>query len=338
VTFVIYEWEAWSDFKLVRAVPEATRLTARPGESADDVLARCPADAVAFAFQVNTTFSAEFPHRRCDLVAGLEERGIVPLNAQAVDISKRKIQTQCAAFDLPVAAAPRDGDPTERLIVKTNHNYGGNAERQLTPEALADLGITPPSAVVPTAQSYKVLPRRDIPDAWWADSGLAIERYIENRWNRIYRINFAGRRVDILRMVNSNLIKKPHELGETEQVTILCNREELQNGSVPGVDPAIGEASVRFMRGAQLDFGSLDLIADDVGRAYVLDVNTTPYGVPHSLRRILQVRRGLFELVAERVPKSRGRSRPLGRGRVPTVAMLVGATRLLKAKANWHRA
>jgi hypothetical protein len=317
-------------------MPEAIRLTARPGESAADVLARCPANAVAFAFHLNATFSGEFPHRRRDLVAGLEARGIVLINAQAVDISKRTIQAQCAEFGLPVAAALRDGDGAERLIVKTNHNYGGYAERQLTPSVMAELGISPPSADMPTARSYKLLPRREIPEAWWADSGLAIERYIANRQNRIYRITFAGRRVDILRMVNSNLIKKPHEPGETESITILCDREQMQNESVPGVDRAIGEASVRFMSGAKLDFAALDLMADDAGRAYVLDVNTTPYGVPNSLRRVLQARRGMLELVVERAPSSSGRYRRLGRGTIPPLAMLTEAASILKARLRKH--
>jgi hypothetical protein len=327
VTFVVYEWEAWSQYKMVRAVPEATRLTARPGEHASDVLARFPSGARAFAFHVNATFSSEFPHDRRDLIDGLEARGIVPINAGVVNISKRWIQAQCAACGLPVAAAASDGDPGEVLIVKTNHNFGGRAERSLTPEQLTALGIPPPSAIVPTAHAYQVLPRRDVPAAWWTDPALAIERFIENRLGRIYRAAFAGHRFDVSRMINPHAIKKVGDA--TEKVSVVCNARQLRDGLTPPIEPAVGETIVRFVDGAQMDYGALDIITDDAGRAYVLDVNATPYGEYNPLWRLMNIRRGLFELVAERTVQRGSQARLAGRGIVPTVPMLRGEARRL---------
>ena len=263
MVFAIYEWNAWWQFKLARALPDAVRVTARPGEHAQDVLDRCPPTASAFVFHVNATFSEKFPHDRPALIAGLEARGIVPINVAVTDISKRWVQTQCAALGLPIASAARDGDPDERLIVKTDHNFGGHSERLLAPDDLAALSVPSPSTVVLGPHAYPVLARRDIPGAWWTDPTLVIERYIENRLNRIYRVSFAGRRFDVLRLVNTNLIKKVDE--SVERVAMICGRDELARGVVPGVEPCVGDAVVRFVDGTNMDFGGIDVMADDAG-------------------------------------------------------------------------
>lgn len=327
--FVIYEWNAWWQFKLVRAMPEAHRLTARPGEHAQDVLDRCPPTTTAFAFHVNATFSGKFPHERSALIAGLEARGIVPINAAITDISKRWVQARCAACGLPVTTAAREGDPEERLIVKTDHNFGGHFERRLAAADLTGLGVPSPSAVVVDPRAYPILARRAIPAAWWVDPALTIERYIENRHNRIYRVSFAGHRFNVLRLVNTRLLKKVDD--SQEKVVMMCDRDRLARGDVPGVAAHVSAAIVRFVDAANLDFGGLDVIADDDGRAYILDANTTPYGASNSLRRLLSIRRGLFELVADRAAHV-GHPAPIpDRATWPTIRMLTGEWRRLKA-------
>ena len=327
--FVIYEWDAWWQFKLSRAVPEAVRLTATPGESADEVLARCPPDASAFAFHINATYSGEFPHGRAALVSGLEARGIVPINASVVDISKRWVQAQCAAAGLSVAAASVDGDPDERVIVKTDQNYGGRSERMLTEAQRTALGVSRPSTEVPTAHEYPVMARRDVPAAWWVDPALAIERYVANRANEIYRVSVAGSRVDILRMVNPQLIKK---VSDAQTIaTLFGTRDQLERGTVRGLDADVGRTIVRFVGAARMDFGGLDVITDDVGRPYIIDVNTTPFGLINSLRRLMNMRRGLFELVEERRARLPRAGPGLGRATWPTRPMVVGEVKRLVA-------
>lgn len=325
--FLVYEWNAWWQFKMVRAMPEAVRVTARPGERAEDVLARCPAGAVAFAFHLNATFSARIPHAREDLVSGLVDRGVVPINASVTNISKRWLHSQCAACGLPVAAAPRHGDADERLIIKTNHNFGATSERLLPPGLLAELEIAPPSTHVADATGYRVLRRCEVPDAWWADPTLAVERYIENRSNRIYRVSFAGRRFDVLSLINTNVIKKVDQA--SERATYMCDRDRLARGAVPGVEPAVGVTAVRFVDYAGIDFGSLDVMLDHDGQAYVLDVNSTPYGGSNSLRRLLNTRRGLLEMVTERSPQPARVLRQLGGNVWPHATLLVGEAKRL---------
>jgi hypothetical protein len=332
--FIVYEWHAWWQFKIVRALPEAVRLSARPGEYAEDVLAKCPATAIAFVFHLNSTFCAEFPHARQELIDGLKARGIVPINAAVPDISKRWVQAQCEAHELPVAAATREGDPEERLFVKTNHNYGARTERLLGSELLVDLRIPRPSDVVTDPLGYRMMQRKHIPPAWWADPGLAIERYIENRWDRIYRIGFAGRRFHVFRLVNANVVKKVDTASECS--TVFCSREQLARGAVRGVEPEVGRAAVRFVERARLDFGSLDLTIDDDGRPYVLDANVTPDGTSNSLRQLMDTRRGIFELIVERDPQAARSLRRSGGYPWPTAPMLLSEMKRLTASA-WRR-
>jgi hypothetical protein len=91
-----------------------------------------------------------------------------------------------------------------------------------------------------------------------------------------------------------------------------------------------------------MDFGALDVITDDAGHAYVLDFNATPHGAGNPLRRVMNIRRGLFELVAERAVQEGSQARLAGRGILPTVPMLRGeAQRLLRnlrAKTRTSRA
>jgi hypothetical protein len=317
---IVYEWNAWWQFKLVRAIPEAFRLSAQPGENAEELLTRCPSTAVAFVFHLNSTFSGEFPHARQQLFDALVARGVVPINAAVHDISKRWVQAHCAACGLPDAAASRQGDPDERLFVKTNHNYGGLSERLLSPALLAELRIPRPSDVVTDPLGYRLVRRGDIPVGWWSDSGLAIERYIENRSNRIYRVGFSGKRFHVFRLVNTNVVKKVDTASES--VDIFCSREQLARGAVAGVEPEVGAAAVRFIESAHLDVGSLDVTTDDAGRPYVLDANVTPDGTSNSLRQLIDTRRGLLELIAERSPHVSRSLRKLGRGVWPTAPML----------------
>jgi len=327
VTLVVYEWEAWHGFLLPRAFPESIRLTAHPNEEAKDVLARLPADASAFAFHLNVTFAKGFPRHRFDLVRGLTQRGIVPLNAGVLDISKRAIQTKCAELGLPVAAAHRDGDPDARVIVKSNHNYGGHGDRLLPMEQAAAAGPLP-SALVSTHEEYRVLPRRDVPDDWWDDPGLAIERYIENPANRIYRITFFADAVVVYRMTNPHVVKKVRD--STSREIIYTTLADLGRGH-PGVGASVCDAIVRYIEGAAFDFGALDIMEDELDDAHIIDANTTSYGnFTFGIRSMIRFRRALADCVLARNPRAspywrRIRSQPL-----PTFRLVTGEARRLQ--------
>ena len=276
LTLVVYEWDAWYRYMLVRAVPEATRLRAEVSDTADEVLARCPPGARAFAFHLNATFTGSFPVDRPRLVRELELRGIVPLNATVVDISKRGVQAQCVSFGLPIAAACREGDPDEQGIRQDEPQFRGPRRAAAIANAVGYHGRARSFACHSRVDRVPRHVRRDVPDAWWIDPTLVIERFIDNRRNHFHRVCFAGNRCVILRLTNRNPIKKIAT--SSERLDIYCWRHELRDGSVPGVQRAVGEAIALYLDRSGMDFGALEVAADDAGVAYVIDVNSTSWG------------------------------------------------------------
>ena len=312
---------------LVRAVPESVRLTARMGESAGEILGRLPTDLDAFAFHLNLTDTAAVPIDRQVLLDGLAARRIVSLNANVVDISKTGVRAQCLAFGLPTAAADVHGDPADLMIVKTNLNFGGWAERQLTPADQRVIGSPPVSRIMQDWRAYQVTRREEVPAAWWGDRTLVIERFIHNRAHHLYRVNFAGDHVVILRLTNPHPLKKIYN--STARRDIYCRIDTLRSGSVASVDPSVAAIIVNYIERSGMDFGALEVIPDDHGQAYLIDVNSTCYGKVLNVRILTYLRRGLFARITSQAAQlgrriSRWRALPF-----PTWPMLRGDVRRL---------
>lgn len=120
----VYEWNAWEDFLLSRMFPDATRLKANVDDDHEDVLAQISNDCEWFIFHINLTDTAQIPRGRNELCAHLSNRGVKNVNERLINISKRRVQQACKELGLKTTIASRSGPPGERLIVKTNLNYG----------------------------------------------------------------------------------------------------------------------------------------------------------------------------------------------------------------------
>jgi hypothetical protein len=283
---------------LVRMVPEAIRLTARIGDTADDVLRRLPPAVDAFAFHLDLTSTARLPSDRDALVRSLTARGIVALNAAVTDISKVCVRAQCRAFGLPTAAADPHGDPSEQMIVKTNLNFGGRGERKLAAAELTAVGSPPLSSMVRDSMAYQVMPREHVPVSWWDDPTLVIERYIDNRSHHFYRVNFVGDRAVILRLTNPHPLKKIRN--STARLDVYCHLDALRGGSVRGIEPSVARATAQYVDRSGMEFGALEVIPDDEGGAFIIDVNSTCYSATLHVRILAYLRRGLVALVGAR--------------------------------------
>jgi hypothetical protein len=311
---------------LIRMVPEAIRITARVGETADDVLRQLPPCVDAFAFHLDMTSTVRMPSDREALIRSLTGRGVVVLNGGVTDISKAYVQAQCRAFGLPSAVADLRGDPSEQMIVKTNLNFGGRGERELAGPDLAAIGSPPLSSVMSDWLGYQVMRRAEVPVSWWDDPTLAIERFIDNRSHHLYRVNFVGDRAVILRLTNPHPIKKI--MTSTARLDVYCRLDALRCGSVAGIDPSVARTTAQYIDRSGMDFGAIEVIPDDAGRAFVIDVNSTCYGAIMNVRILAYLRRGLYALIAARAAQL-GRRVPLGHivDALPTWRMLAGDAR-----------
>jgi hypothetical protein len=270
------------------------------------VLSRISRQTDWFLFHLPLTQTHQIPRGRADLCVELEERGIAVLNARTTDISKRTLQDTCSALGLPTVAAGSLGDPDEQLIVKSNRNFGGVGEENLTRRQRRSLSLPAREEFRFGPDAYRILCRKDVAASLFADPAVAVERYVENREDVILRAYVVGRRVVLSEYRCTDRIKK------------MANAEHLRNhlislsGSLAALDSPMDSAGAglgerasrqvaRFCAEAGFDFGAMDLCVDDSGECYIIDTNSTPFwGV--GLRRprwFAHLHEGLVELCAQ---------------------------------------
>ncbi len=270
-TWVLYHWLSDSGYFIQAIVPGFTPLAAHVDDTLQGVLQAVPDGTTHFAFHLNCTITERFPEERAALVEALTSRGVRVLNAGASDISKQRVQRLCAELGLNTVTAPREGDPDEMVIVKTDLNFGGDSEWALSAEQRSALGISEGSDIIWMPNHYRVLARKDAEPQWWADQRLVCERYVANRDERWYRVFCFLDRMAVCELSNPNQIKKVNE-SAVLRVWMVPLAEEAAPADAPA---GLVESLRRFVRAFPLDFGTVDVVADDAGGHYIIDVNTT---------------------------------------------------------------
>ena len=276
-TFVGYEWNAWNDFLIAHLVPNATVIPASVTQPLEVILAAIPHSAQSFLCHLDCTLTTKFPICRPQLFDALDARGIRVLNRSVSDISKRTLQAACSSLDINTAAASRSGDPEETLIVKSNLNFGGKNEKFLTPDDRALLGIRSLPTPIKGPYEYPVLYRKDIPSDWWANDSLMIETYVGNAQDLYYRCWLFLDRILLIEMHNTKDVKKMGDSRLTRHWTFNHEGEAIRNPSSANYPALLLSTLVRFRTDFQLDYGTIDVVIDDDGEPYIIDVNTTPY-------------------------------------------------------------
>jgi hypothetical protein len=295
--YVIYRWLSSDDFLLHKIVPEATVIDAAVNDRVEEIAARIPEDAACFHFHLNCTVTRRFPQARQALVQHLRTRGIVPINEHLTDISKTAIQRKCAELGLNTTAATQDGDPNEGIIVKTDLNFGGDSEWALSAAERSMLDITAGSEIIWKPNDYRVVPRREVEASWWTDPSLFCEKYIGNRQNRWYRANVFFSRLVLRELVNESQIKKVDKSVTVGQWNVAISDFEGAD-AVTEYPRSLMRDLIRFIRGFAADFAAIDVMMNDEGEAFIIDVNSTPSrltrpvpGLADHLRKALSAER-----------------------------------------------
>jgi hypothetical protein len=267
---VIYDWRPYRGFAILNVFAGALRIGASVDDELETLLARIPASTDTFLFNLDLSFTSRFPAKRQELLTELRRRGVDVWNAFATDSSKRHVQQVCRDAGLPCAATPKEGDPHELVIVKSNANFGSKSERALSRPEREKLHIAEPQALFRSELAYLVASRRDVPDGLWQDEGLAIERYIRNAEHLFYRLRFVFDTWVISEVINPHNIKKMENC--TSQKTFLVDRWDRSSRLPDG----LMTTAARFIDAFRLDYGALDVALDDRGDFYVVDANPTP--------------------------------------------------------------
>ncbi|MFC1760901.1 hypothetical protein ACFL6U_02345 [Planctomycetota bacterium] len=274
--FVIYRWWCGGKYLAYELAPKATIIDASIYDTVEQVHASLPSGVRTFLFHLNITLTARFPKGREELVGRLKSLAVRILNENVTDISKNGIQKTCQEIGLPSTLAQHDGDEDELVIIKTDSNVACDSEYQLTAEDRSVLGLGEPVAFIRYSSDYKVLPRKDVPSDWWSDSSLICERFITNSAERWYRAYKFLSRIVLCEFTSTDVIKKVSNsvVRRLWFVEIISNGWNVQEGD-GSADPVL-EQLVRFAAEVQLDFGTIDVMVDNAGVPYIIDLNSTP--------------------------------------------------------------
>jgi hypothetical protein len=282
----VYMWPTTKGYYAEKVVPRHLEVRARPSDSAEVACARLPAGIRRFLFHIDMTNSARFPSDRECLLRQLQARSVRVFNAQVTDISKRTVHALTQRIGLPCALALREGDPDELLIVKTDRNYGGRSERLLSGRDRRLLGLTGGIAMIRDTFDYKLMPRAEVPKPWWENPHLVLERYVTSRENRLHRVHVVLNHFAFWSGVCDRPIKKIRDCWDTSEYFL---RRGQMDSALP---PALLRTVYGFAEAFSLDYGALDLVADDAGRYYVIDANSTPWRGTESPERIAFLQTG----------------------------------------------
>lgn len=259
----IFEWSAWGGFLINSLVPDATRVSVKPGSTLCDVGAP---DAPTM-IHVNLSRPRDvFP----DFDLWLNEcaqSGYPPLNGYCVSIDKWALQAACAACGLPGVRALPEGHPDEMLLLKARANHSGEYERLLDPELFGDLAPPP----WPYPERVHVSPRHAVPDFMWKDARIAVERFVSNPAGRFHRAYIAGEYVAVATSHSPGVMK---EMDHSRGIEF----RSVRNASLVADDDHDPVSVVyRTARAMKIDFAALDLAVDDKGVVYAIDLNATPW-------------------------------------------------------------
>lgn len=269
----MYEWKAWDAFLLSYVLPDAVVIHGNLFEEPSYVLSQVPEEITHFFFQVNVSLKANAPAARNAVCEALSERGIKVVNRRLLNLTKRHLQLELQRLGLPSVLAARNGNPCERLIVKTNDNAGAEFERTLDDAALRTLHLSPPSDSIQSARDYAVLARECLQEPLWLDPGLTIERYVENPDGQFLRVYVAGELVIIVFAYSSALIKKIE--GDSRDRNIVTTREDL-NHSWTDIPARLAEVLSTWLKNVSFDYCAIDIVTDG-NEYFIIDVNDTPW-------------------------------------------------------------
>jgi hypothetical protein len=273
----VYEYGAWKEFLLPACIPDARPITAKLDDVAEDILAKITADCRMFVFHLNLTISAGLPLHRRALVERLRQRDIVVLNEAMEDISKRRVQAIAALAGAPSTTATAPGDPDELLIVKTDYNYHGAAECRIPAQRLRQLGYPAPDDLPrPADTQYRIQRRAEIDAPVWSSPHWVVERFVTNRSHQFHRVYVAGDAMIVSRVFDASTFKKMPE-GIDRESFYMTVAAPLGAPQVPAEIEACGRLCAEVTRVAHIDYAAYDVVNNDDGEFFLIDINTTPH-------------------------------------------------------------
>lgn len=274
LTLVVYQWRGWDGFLINRIAPGAMMIEASPDDEVDRLIDRLPRTPGVFLFHLNCSITDKFPFQRKGLITALRDLGWVLCNEEVVDISKRGIQARLATAGCRSVSPTPDGSAHDLMVLKSNYNHGGMTERELPKNIRGALGLDHLPPLWLDAAGYRTVARSALAPEWWDDLSVAIERFEGNERGYYYRVSLAGQHAHLVQLHCPDSIKK---VGRSRVVRTWNSRFDAPSSlSDPVADEVLAEA-IRASVALDMDFGTMDVVLNDLNEPFVVDVNTTPW-------------------------------------------------------------
>ena len=227
-------------------------------------------------FQINLSNYRNFFSDTDDPHLLLEQVGCKVLNRSLYDISKSKIQNALISLDLPALKVDKESlSANEKVMIKSNLNYGGLFERELPVRQRIQLGIDYDFSLVPTFDGYQVMSAKEVPPIFWEHRGISVERFIENdrgSYTRIYK--FKNQYVFSQALMPGVIIKKMNH--RKHEAHLLVNSYDIDLVENVEQKNALSTAAA-FLQRQNIDLATVDMITNNQGVHYIFDLNHTPY-------------------------------------------------------------
>jgi hypothetical protein len=248
-------------------------------------------DAEIVCFHIDLTLRRGLPLQVANLSRRLRDQGRFVVNGDLQDISKVALAKHLKSIHLPTCEATRRGPADEALFIKTNLNFGGRKEKTLPSEIIESSNLATLVSREIDSYSYRTLARKDVPDDAWADRALFIERFVTNPADSFVRAYFSGVQIIMVVAYARGPIKKL--AGDPRDTNYVTNLEHLKGGAEDfALSDSLKATVCRFVEETPVEFGCIDIVHDDLGRYYIVDLNPTPsggVGMDHELNEYLRL-------------------------------------------------
>jgi hypothetical protein len=273
----VFHWQAWDNFLISHLVADYCHAQIDYDDDIHTLERFLTPNIRAVLFQINLSHSQWFPVQRQQIIAALKARGIVVLNTEIEDISKRHLHTLLEQAGLRSAKASQSGPADQVLFIKSNLNWGGGTERgrlQALPAALQQRLLPQPAGVIQAWDQYYTAQRGDIDSQLWQEPALVIENHITNHENSFFRVIGFGDALVVVKAYTPALIKKIS--GHPLDRNIFLTRQQIlsQKTTLP---PDLQTQLQGFIRHYPLAYFCLDIVHDGHQHT-IIDLNLTPWG------------------------------------------------------------
>jgi hypothetical protein len=255
--------------------PDAKIIPSKPiQETAERILALLAGDNEMFIV-IDLTQPSNIPFGRQSILMELERNGVRLYNTADTDHSKRRLQQLAQEQGLNSLTANREGDANELLIVKSNYNFGGKRDREFSLK-YPELQIPTPKRFL--ASNYDVMTRDQIDQGTWLDDEVQIERFVHNKGELYFRVFYHLGVSVVSKIRNPNRIKKGGV--HTDRWNYEINDHYESDVKM------CFNVTLAYALHTKLDHFSADIVMDDDGKLYLVDLNPTPSWLPPGDKRL----------------------------------------------------